>query len=79
MMLNALRWCGNCEGHGQGAAGIRPPTRPYRSATLRVRFAVPLNGEGVWKVRMNREPEKSLDERRRIVDYLDGLYPGGHL
>ncbi len=21
----------------------------------------------------------ALDERRRIVNYLDGLYPGGHL
>ena len=28
---------------------------------------------------MKRETEKPLDKQRRIVAYLDGLYPGGHL
>jgi hypothetical protein len=33
----------------------------------------PLNGEGVWKVFMKRKTKKSLEARRRIVAYLDGL------
>ena len=49
---------------------------PFLSLPLRVRFAVPLKGEGEWSVFMKRETEKPLDERR-IVDYLDGLYRGG--
>ena len=33
----------------------------------------PLNGEGEWNVFMKQETEKSRDEQRRIVAYLDGL------
>jgi hypothetical protein len=39
----------------------------------------PLNGEGEWKVRLKQKAEKSLDKQRRIVAYLDGLYPKGLL
>ena len=68
------RLSGWLAGEGQRAAGVAvrerggvdtlPVLPPNQSADL---------GEGEWKVGMKQETEKSLDEQRRIVAYLDGL------
>jgi hypothetical protein len=50
-------------------APLRSP--PNQRADLLLQSAS--QGEGEWKLGMKRETEKSLDEQRRIIDYLDGL------